>query len=330
MKPELISRRYAITAIAAALAPLGLPLHAQDRYPSRPIRVLLGVPAGGSFDLVMRPLAAQLSQRLSQPVLLDHRPGANQQISVTGVTKATPDGYTLLMASDAALSVAPAMQTSLPYDPKKELIPLGVINHISLMLVTQPANPISTLADLVARAKAMPGQISYASLGVGSIAHIAMEAFAEQNGIELLHVPYQGTAPAVTATAGGQVDLTMVSIGVTLPMMPQRLKPIALAGVERNPQLPSVPTFMEAGFKDFEVRAWFGLFAPRGTPDAVVALLRKEVWDIVSSKAFIDSAVLAHASEPSTVSPERLDAFLSADQEKWAGWVRRVASRIKI
>jgi len=326
------NRRQVLGGTAATIAStlvFGRPAAAQEKYPARPIRVMVGTPAGGSFDLIMRPLANSLSARIGQPVVLEHRPGANQVIAVTAVAKAPPDGYLIGMASDAPLSLAPALPAPLPFHPS-ELTPIAVIQHVSLMLVTHTDNPIKSVADLVARAKAAPGRVSYASLGVGSIAHVAMEAFAVENGIELLHVPYAGTNPAVTATVARDVDMTFVSIGVTLPHIPGRLRPIALAGPIRSPMLPNVPTFIESGHKDFEVRAWFGLVAPRRTPEAIVSLLRQEVWKIVSSDEFIRTAVLPTAAERSTVPPENLENFLRADLAKWERWVKRLGPNVKL
>lgn len=331
VKEEKFGRRNALRAlVAGALAAKFGTLHAQQGFPNRVLKIFMGVPPGGSADLAMRPLANQLGQRLGQQVLLEHRPGANQSIAANAMVRSPADGYSLLMASDAAMSVALALKTPLPYNVKEDFVPVGLVTYLTPILVTNPNNPINTVADLVARAKAAPGKISYGSLGVGSTSHIGMEAFAVQHGIQLLHVPYAGTAPATTAAIAGEVDVVLVSIGNTLPYIPARLKPIAVAGVERSPRLPNVPTFVESGFKDFVMRGWLALFAPRGTPAPVLERLRKEIWEIVSAKGYIDSAVLPYASDPSTVPPDQLENFLRADQEKWVNWVRQAETRGKV
>lgn len=329
------ARRHLLKTLAAsAAASTGVlalgQAFGQENYPNRVIKISLGVPPGGSAELVLRPLIQQLSPRLGQPIIIEYRPGANQTISMAFVAKAPPDGYTLGFATDAPFSLAPALPSPLAYDAKADFVPIAILEHVALLLVTQPSNPINSLADLVAQAKAKPGKISYGSLGVGSIAHVALEVFALENGIELLHVPYKGVAPAVTAGVSGEVDLTFVSVGPNLPFIPTRLKPIALASVRRSRQLPNVPTFIESGYKDFDVRAWFGLLAPRKTPEPIIARLRREIWSIVSSKDFIEKAITPAAAEPSSVPPERLESFLRADQDKWVQWVKRLGPKIKL
>lgn len=317
------------TGAGVGMLPAGA-LLAQESWPNRVIRISVGAAPGGSADLVMRPMIQQLSTRLGQSIIMEHRAGANQTISTAFVAKAPADGYTLGFVTDGPMSLAPALPAPLPYDARADFVPIAVLQHVSLVLVTHPDNPIRTLADLVARAKANPGKISYGSLGIGSIPHIALEVFALQNGIELLHVPYSGTAPAVAAAVGREVDMTFVSIGVTLPFLPARLRPIAQAGVTRHPRLASVPTFIESGHKDMDVRAWFGLVAPRRTPEPIVTRLRRDIWDIVSSKEFVEKTIMPIASEPSTVPPEKLEEFLRVDQEKYIGWVKRLGTRVKL
>jgi tripartite-type tricarboxylate transporter receptor subunit TctC len=330
----LSERRHALKMlVGSALTGSGLLVpaatKAQDKWPSKPIKILVGTAPGGSADLVLRPTINQLSPKLGQPLILEHRPGANQTIAVGAVAKAAPDGYTLGFATDAPMSLAPALPAPLPYQPA-ELTPIAVMEHVSLVLVTHVQNPITSLANLVARAKANPGKISYGSLGIGSIAHIALEIFAMENGIELLHVPYSGTGPAVMATAARDVDLTFVSVGVVLPHIPGRLKAIAMAGIQRSPLLPNTPTFLESGYKEFEVRAWFGIVAPRLTPEPIVTQLRREIWNIVSTDDFEKNVLAPMAAEKSTVPPDRLEAFMLADQRKWAEWVKRLGARVKL
>jgi tripartite-type tricarboxylate transporter receptor subunit TctC len=319
----------ASAAASTAVMALGRAL-GQENYPNRVIKISLGVPPGGSAELVLRPLIQQLSPRLGQPIIIEYRPGANQTISMAFVAKAPPDGYTLGFATDAPYSLAPALPQALAYDARADFVPIAILEHVALLLVTQPSNPINSLVDLVAQAKAKPGKISYGSLGVGSIAHVALEVFALENGIELLHVPYKGVAPAVTAGVSGEVDLTFVSVGPNLPFIPARLKPLALASVQRSQLLPNVPTFIESGYKDFDVRAWFGLLAPRQTPQPIVGRLQQEIWRIASSKDFIQNTIVPTAAEPSSVPPERLESFLRADQEKWVKWVKRLGPKIKL
>jgi tripartite-type tricarboxylate transporter receptor subunit TctC len=329
------SRRTALKALSLTSLAWTTPLYAQGRdFPNRPIRIVVPYPPGGSADIYTRPLATALNQRLGQSIIIENRPGANGQIGTALVAKAPADGYTILFITDGAMSIAPAL-SKVPYDARNDFTSLALMAHLPQLLVAAENSGITTLADFINRAKEKPGTVSYGSLGVGSIAHVAMEVFANEAGIELLHIPYQGTAPAMTAAMTGEVQSVFLSIAAALPQLRAgRVRPIALAAATRSPLLPQVPTFAEASgttvpnMSDFDVRAWFGLFTPKGTPDAVMQLLRREFWAVLSSKEYVSEVVIRNGSEPATVPPEGMEQFIRDDQTKWASWVKRVERRL--
>lgn len=323
-------------ALGAARAASGLsgiamlaPAQAQTRdFPTRPIRLIVPYPPGGSADIYTRPIATALTQRLGQTMLIENRAGANGQIGTALVAKAPADGYTILFVTDAAMSIAPAMM-KLPYDARNDFASLALLAHLPFVLAASESSGLNSLADLTARAKAKPGAVSYGSLGIGSIAHVAMEVFANHTGTELLHIPYQGTAPAMTAVMTGEVSTVLLSVAAALPQIRAgRVRPIAYAAQTRSPLLPQTPTFAEAGIPQFDVGAWFGLFAPKGTPDPVLQLLRRELWAVIGSKDYESDVVLKNGAEPARVPPERMEQYIRDDQTRWATWVKRVEARL--
>jgi tripartite-type tricarboxylate transporter receptor subunit TctC len=301
-----------------------------QEFPNRPIRLIVPYAAGGAPELYVRPMAHVLSQKLGQQLVIEYKPGANSQIGAAYVAKAPADGYTVVFVSDAAMSIAPALNSNLPYDAQADFTPVSILAHFPYLLVTNPNTGITNARDFLAQAKAKPGAISYGSLGIGSTAHVAMEFLAQQQGVEVLHVPYQGTGPAMTAVLGGEVNTVFSSMGPSLPhIRAGRLRPVAVAGRTRSPLLPEVPTFIEQGIPNYEVSGWFGIVAPRNTPDAALQVLRREMWAYVSSKEFTESVVLKNGYEPTRYAPADADTFLREDRTKWAAWVKKVEPRIR-
>ena len=327
------SRRRALTqGLALGLGAAGVKgASAQTaEFPNRLIKFILPFPAGGTLDALGRQVASRLAPRLGQPIIIESRPGANTQIGATFVSKAPADGYTVLLGSDAAMSLAPALGKPLPYDPRRDFAPLSLLAHASLLLAAHPSIGVSSLAELIAQAKAQPGKLSYASLGIASQAHVTTEMLAQLTGIELLHVPYRGIAPAVTALLAGEIKLLFAAITSTLAHIRSgRIRGIALAGPARSPLLPELPTFAEAGLAEFESRGWFGAFAPRGTPEPIVRRLGREIWSVVSSPEFVETVVKAQGFEAAATPPEQFEAFLRGDQEKWASWVNKLGARLQ-
>jgi len=325
-------RRALAHGVALGLGAAGIKsVRAQTAdFPNRVIKFVLPFPAGGTLDALGRQVGNRLAPRLGQPIIIESRPGANSQIGAAFVAKAPADGYTLLLGTDASMSVAPALSKSLPYDPRRDFAPVSLLAHASLMLAAHPSIGVSSLADLIAQAKAQPGKLSYASLGIGSLAHITTEALAQRTGMELLHVPYQGIAPAMTALLAGEIKLLFAAITLPLPHIRSgRVRGIALAGPARSPLLPEMPTFAEVGLTDFESRGWFGVLAPRGTPEPIIRTLGREIWSVVSSPEFVETFVKVQGFEATTTPPEQFEAFLRRDQEKWASLVDKLGARVQ-
>lgn len=263
-------------------------------YPNKPIRLVVPYPAGGIADTVSRAVGEQLGRRLGQPIVIDNRPGGKQIIGTEAVTKAAPDGYTLLLGSVTNLSLNPAGMARLPYKVERDLTPVSQLFHAPLMLVTNM--PVGTVPELIARIKEKPGQITYASIGPGTSTHIAAELFALQAGLSMVHVPYKGSAPAVTDLVGKQVQLMFDGGTSSLPFVREgKLKLLAVTTSKRFPYLPDVPTMAEAGLKDYDVTAWWGIAAPAGTPKDIVDRLAREI------KAVTEDATLRNQLAPNGV-----------------------------
>ena len=325
------TRRRILKALLAApaAATFGPSLAQSQDYPNKPIKLVMPYAAGGAPELFIRPMQQVLSPRFGQQIVIDYRPGANAQIGAAYVAKQPADGYTVLFISDAAMSIAPAVHSNLQYDPEADFRPITILNHLPFLVVANPKAGISNVKELLAKARAKPGTVSYGSLGIASSAHVAMEVFAQQQGIELLHVPYQGTGPGVTAVVGGEIDLLFASVGPSLPhVRAGRLRAVALTARERSSVVPDVPTFVESGI-DFEVAGWFGIVAHSATPPDILQRLRKEFWTYVSSSDFREGVVLKNGYEPTTVSPDQAEKFLSENRTKWASWVKKVEPRLR-
>ena len=266
-----------VTLVAAAAA------QAQE-FPSKPLRWLVGFPAGGGTDFLARTVGHQLSQQLGQPVLIDNRPGAASSIAAEAAAKSPADGYTLLTADNAVLIFNPVLYKKISYDPVKDFAPLGLMARFPLILAVHPGSGITSVQDWIAAMKKEPGKFSYASPGVGTPHHMAMELIKQRLGLFIVHVPYRGAAPAVQDVAGGQVPMMIVESGGGLPMIRAgKLRPLAVVSARRMPTLPDVPTFAELGYKDLEVYAWQGVVVPKATPKPVADKLSAELQKAVAA-----------------------------------------------
>jgi tripartite-type tricarboxylate transporter receptor subunit TctC len=261
-------------AAAASLAFAGM-AQAQG-FPNRPITLLIPYPPGGSADLLARPLSAEMQKKWGQPVVLEYKPGAGGQIATTALARAKPDGYTLLMVL-AAHAINPSLYPSLPYDTKKDFAPVSLVATLPMLVSAPLKTPANNMGELVAYGKANPGKLSFASAGNGNTSHLAAEMFKTQTGIDMMHVPYKGSGPAVVALLGGEVSLMFDSISTSLPQVQAgKLKALAVTGEKRSPLLPNVPTVAET-VPGFVVNGWYGVLAPAGTPPEVVNALSQEI-----------------------------------------------------
>ncbi|MGO3125469.1 MAG: Bug family tripartite tricarboxylate transporter substrate binding protein [Advenella sp.] len=245
-------------------------------YPDRAIRIIVGFPPGGGNDVLARLLGERMQAKLGQPFVVENRPGANGFIAFDAVKRATPDGYTLLIGPSSGMTVNPAVYKTLPYDPLKDFAPVSMIGGFPLIVTVHPATPYTNLADLVQAATDKPGSIDYGSAATSF--QLATEMFAQQAKIKLNHIPYKGSAQAVQAVRGGQVPMTFADSAAVIPQIKGgALRPLAVSTAKRIASLPDVPTVSESNLPDYEMMLWSGLFAPKGTPAAIVAKLQNAV-----------------------------------------------------
>lgn len=327
-KPSPSSRREWLRLAAAAPWILGAaPSRAQQGdYPNKPIKFIVPFAAGGSLEVLGRHIAGRLQSKLGQAIVFENRPGANSTIGTTMAARASADGYTLLMGADSGISTSPILNKSLPYNPERDLVPLSILCQLSFLLIANSNFGPGTLQEVIAYARANPGKVTYSTPGVGSQHHIKFEALSALLAIDMLHVPYQGIAPAVNAVLVGDVNIMMAALALPLPHVRSgRIKALAFASNSRHPLLPGVPTFTEAGVANFEARAWFGSFAPTGTPKDIVQTLSNSLWESVSSKEFSETFLIPQGYDPvNTVAPAQFAAFLREDRKKWESAIAQV------
>ena len=262
----------------AALAAFATLAHAQTPYPTKPIRIVVPFPAGGTTDILARAVAQRLTETLGQPVVVDNRPGAGGNIGAELVAKAAPDGYTLLMGTVGTHAINASLYAKMPYDHVRDFAPVILVAGVPNVLVINPALPVNSVQELIAYGKANPGKLNFASSGNGTSIHLSAELFKTMTGVQMAHVPYKGSAPALVDLMGGQVQLMFDNLPSALPQIKAgKLKALAVTSAQRSSALPDVPTVIESGLPGFEASSWFGLLAPAGTPKDIIAKLNGEV-----------------------------------------------------
>lgn len=313
---------------AAVLCSLGWTAVQAQSYPSRPIRMVVPFPAGGSTDATARLIAEPLGQALGQPVIVENRPGANGNIAAEQVARAPADGYTLFFATSAILTINPALYRSLRFDSRKDFQPVAMACTNQVVLVANPAVAANTLPEVIRLARAKPGGLTFGSTGNGGIAHLAGEMLNTRAGISLRHIPYKGAAPAMQDLLGGQVDLMFDALATSLPQIETgRLKAIAIPRPTRFAGLPQVPTFAEAGIADFDVSVWNGVVAPTGTPMAIVERLNREVNSILERPEIRDKLV-RQGLEPAPASVDGFRSRMEADLARWPAIVKAAGATL--
>jgi tripartite-type tricarboxylate transporter receptor subunit TctC len=326
-------RRTALAAFAAlaaaALAAAAPAAHAQAQpWPSKPVRIIVPYPPGGPTDIVARLVGQRLSERLKQPFVIENRAGAGGNLGAEAAAKSPADGYTLLLGTTAH-AINPSLFKSLGYDIRKDFVPIALLTSIPLVLVVPAASPAATVADVVALAKSKGGGLPYASSGNGQSTHLAAELFASMAGAPMTHVPYKGSAPALTDLAGGQVALMFDTMLSAMPQVKAgRLKAIAVTSAARAPSAPDLPTVAEAaGLAGFEATAWNALFAPAGTPPEVSAALAAAVAEVLAEpetrQRFAADGAIAGSGTPAA-----LGTFLGREIDKWRGVVQRANVKV--
>ena len=300
----------------ASLLVLAAPLQAQT-YPSRPIRFIVPFAAGaGVLDIMARIVGQHLGTAPGQQVVIDNRPGAGGNVGAEVAAKATPDGYTMLMGA-VALVVSPYLYAKLPFDPLTDLVPVTQVNSAPLMLVVHPSLPVKSVAELIAYAKARPGQLNYGSGGVGATPFLATELFKSMAGIDVTHVPYRGGAPALADLVAGQLSFMIENVPGTLPLVRDgKLRALAITSRQRLALVPDLPTMEEAGVPGYEMIGWNGIFVPKATPPEIVTRLNAELVKVLRS-ADVGEQLAKLGAVPVGDSPEQFGAFVKAESARW-------------
>jgi len=310
--------RMLLAAALGAMTLLQAAGAAAQAWPAKPIRLMVPFPPGGSTDIVARIVAQKLSERLGQPIVIENRGGAGGTIGTALIARSAPDGYNLAVASTSTHVVAPGYYSKLEYDPVKDFTPVGMMAISPYLLVVNPAVPAKTVAELVALAHKQPGKLNYASAGVGSTTHLAMEMLKSASRTYMLHIPYSGNGPAGTAVIGGQVELLFGSLPSLLPHAKSgRVRALAVGTLKRSPSLPEVPTVAESGYPGFDASLWLAIVAPAGTPQAIVERLNKEINGLIATAETRDAFDKA-GTEPLTGTPAELAAMIRDGLPKYA------------
>lgn len=325
---SFIRRTALAVSLAATLGALpALPAMAQT-YPSRPLRLVVPFPPGGSTDIVARLVAQKLGEALGQPMIVDNRAGAGGMIGAENVAKSPADGYSLLLASSGPIAIVPALQPKLGYDSVRDFAPISIIATIPTMLVVNEKVPARSVSELIALAKARPGQLNFASTGVGATPHLAGEVFKSMAGVDIGHVPYKGSAPALTDLMGGQVDMMFEQIPAVLPHVQSgKLRALAVGSARRVAALPDLPTISESGLSGFDVVSWFGIMAPAGTPAPIVARLHAELAKIMRMPD-VSEKLASLGAEPQASTPQAFGQTIVAELPKWAEIIRKSGATV--
>jgi tripartite-type tricarboxylate transporter receptor subunit TctC len=314
--------RFAKLTAALLIATATVPAAQAQDFPTRPIRMVIAFPAGGPTDFVGRLLADRLKTLLPQPVLIENKPGANGAIGADFVAKAEPDGHTIFLSTVGAITITPHMRKDLPYNTLRDFAPVTLVVSNTTILVVRADHPANSAKDLAALAKAKPGTIPFASTGVGSTTHLAMELYQGAAGIKFVHVPYRGAAPALTDLLGGQVQAFFADATVLMPhIRGGKVKALGAASDTRNPLLPNVPTLAEQGYPDTNSGNWYGLLAPAKTPPATVAKLNAAFVAAINDPVVKDKLIQSGAV-PVANSPTEFGKHLKDELERWGKVVR--------
>jgi len=323
----MMPHRQGLIALGLVVIVAAFAAAAQGTYPTRPIKLVAPFPPGGGTDIFARLVAARLSQDLGWNVVVENKPGAAGIIGVEAVTKSAADGYTLVLGQTSNLAISPAL-SKLGYDPLKDLTPVALVASTPLVLVASPKSPFTTLPGLVAAAKAKPGAITIASPGNGTVGHLTGEMFMRAAGIQLLHVPYKGAAPALTDVLGGQVDIYFATAQSVAPHIKAgTVRALGVTSMKRLAALPDVATIAASGYPDFEATSWYGVLVPAGTPEAIVARLGSEITRVLSNDE-VRASVASEGGEVLAGSRDQFAAYLASEHAKWSKAVKESGAKI--
>jgi tripartite-type tricarboxylate transporter receptor subunit TctC len=316
-------RQSLLLVVASLVFHQAHPARAESNYPNRPISLIVTVPPGGAADFVARIIGSKLADALGQPVVTNNRGGAGGTIAAAAVAKSDPDGYTLLLNTIATHGIGPHLYPNLPYDPVKDFSPIILVAKLPLIMTVNAALPVQSVNDVIALAKARPGQLAFASAGNGGAPHLAGELFKTLTGTDLLHVPYRGSGPAVVDVVAGRIAIMFDAVPSLLPFITAgTLRPLAAASAERNRLLPDIPTFAELGYGGMDISLWYGIVAPAGTPQPIVQRLNAELVKILDApdvrKSFADQG-----ADTKGGTPEDFAAFMREESARWRTVVKQ-------
>jgi tripartite-type tricarboxylate transporter receptor subunit TctC len=301
----------------AVLAALGVAPALAQNYPTKPIRILIAQAPGSATDVVSRVLGNRLSEGLGQPVVIEARPGAGGMVGTEAAARSTPDGYTLFMANNSTHGSNPAVYPKLPYDAVNDFAPIAFVASVPYVLVVDPSLPVKNVQELIALAKSRSGKLNYASAGNGSTHHFCGELLKSMSGIDILHIPYKGSPPAITGLLGGEVSMMFANVAdIGSQIKAGKVKPLAVTTAKRAASLPDLPTMSEAGLPGFEIVSWFGLLAPAGTPAPIVARLNAETVKVLE-RSDVKAALANQGLEVAPGSPEQFAAHIKSEIAKF-------------
>ncbi|MGE0875353.1 MAG: Bug family tripartite tricarboxylate transporter substrate binding protein [Burkholderiales bacterium] len=308
-------------ALALALSG-GTPVLAQS-YPDKPVRLVVPYPPGGTADLLARLIGQALGDGLKQPIVVENRGGAGGNIAADYVARSPADGYTLLFGNVAVFSINPTLYKKIPFNPIKDFAPVSLVASVPQMLVVHPSMSVSSVKELVNLARSKPGELNYASGGIGSATQLAVELVKTTAGVNIVHVPFKGSGPALAALAGGQVSMMIENVPTALPFVRDgRLRALAITTAKRSSLVANLPTLAESGFPGYDLSAWFGVQAPAGTPPPIVARLNHEIVAAVQSPQ-LKERFASLGADPVTNTPEEFAVFIKNELEKWAVIVKQ-------
>jgi tripartite-type tricarboxylate transporter receptor subunit TctC len=317
----LALRIFTGISLAAASLSMTSPVLAQA-FPSKPITIVVPFSAGGTTDILARIMGQALSAELGQPVVVDNRAGAGGNIGAAAAAKAPADGHTLFMGTVGTHAINATLYKKLPFDPIKDFVPLSRVANVPNVLVAHPSKPYKSVTELIAYAKARPGQVNYASSGSGSSIHLSGELFESMTKTGLVHIPYKGSAPAMNDLLGNQVDIMFDNLPSAIShVRAGKLRAIAVTTAKRSEQLPQVPTIAESGVPGYEATSWFGLFAPAATPAPVVSKLNTAIIKVLG-QAEVKKKIIEQGGDPHPEKPEQFASFIQAESIKWGKVVR--------
>jgi tripartite-type tricarboxylate transporter receptor subunit TctC len=318
---KFVPTRYAVTLAALAATSAFAQSDKPAAYPTKPIRLIVPLTAGGPTDIAARIVAAPLGDALGQQVIVDNRPGAGGNIGADLAAKSPPDGYTLFMGTSGPLAINSSLYPSLPFNPIKDFAPVIQTASAPFVVIVNPAVPARNMKELIALAKAKPGQLNYGSVS-GSASHLSTELFKLMAGVNMVHIPYKGAAPATTDVIAGQIQLSFASTPGSVPMVKAgKVKPLGVTSAKRVAKLPDVPTVAESALPGYEASVWYGVVAPAGTPRDIVQRLNQEIARILANPTHHDRMTSADF-EPTTSTPEQFAAFIKSETTKWAKVVK--------